>query len=98
MIAQLARAVLIAAAVLAAPRAQAQALDLSALKCKDFVELPKDTVNAITLWLEGYLTDEADPTVVDLDQLKAKAERLAMLCAQNPDMSVLVAAEDVMGK
>jgi hypothetical protein len=78
--------------------AQAQALDLSALKCKDFVELPKDTVNAITLWLEGYLTDEADPTVVDLDQLKAKAERLAMLCGQNPDMSVLVAAEDVMGK
>jgi hypothetical protein len=98
VIAQLARAVVIAAVVLAAPRAHAQALDLSALKCRDFVELPKDTANAITLWLEGYLTDEADPTVVDLDQLKAKGERLAMLCAQNPDMSVLAAGEDVMGK
>ena len=98
MIARLARAVVIAAAVLAAPRAHAQALDLSALKCKDFVELPKDTANAITLWLEGYLTDESDPAVVDFDQMKAKGERLMLLCAQNPDMSVLAAGEDVMGK
>jgi acid stress chaperone HdeB len=98
MIAQLARVIVIAAAVLAAPRAHAQVLDLSALKCKDFVELPKDTINAITLWLEGYLTDEGDPVVLDLDQMKAKAERLMTLCGQNPDMTVLAAGEDVMGK
>jgi hypothetical protein len=98
MIARLARAVVVAAVLLAAPRAYAQVLDLSALKCKDFTELPKDTVNAITLWLEGYLTDDSDPAVIDFDQMKAKAERLAMLCAQNPDMSVLAAGEDVMGK
>jgi HdeA/HdeB family len=98
MIARLARLIVIAVAVFAAPRAHAQALDLSALKCKDFVELPKDTINAITLWLEGYLTDEGDPVVLDLDQMKAKAERLMTLCAQNPDMSVLAAGEDVMGK
>jgi hypothetical protein len=73
-------------------------LDLTALKCKDFTELPKDTVNAITLWLEGYLTDEGDPVVLDLDQMRVKAERLMTLCAQNPDMSVLAAGEDVMGK
>jgi hypothetical protein len=30
--------------------------------------------------------------------MKAKAERLMTLCAQNPDMSVLAAGEDVMGK
>jgi hypothetical protein len=98
MIARLARVIAIAAAVLAAPRAHTQVLDLSALKCKDFIELPKDTVNAITLWLEGYLTDDSDPAVIDFDQMKAKAERLATLCAQNPDMSVLAAGEDVMGK
>ena len=98
MIAQLARVIVIAAAALAAPCAQAQVLDLTALKCKDFVELPKDTINAITLWLEGYLTDEGDPVVLDLDQMKAKAERLMTLCAQNPDLSVLAAGEDVMGK
>ena len=98
MIARLARLIVIAVAVLVAPRAQAQMLDLSALKCKDFTELPKDTVNAVTLWLEGYLTDEGDPVVIDFDQMKAKSERLMTLCAQNPDMSVLSAGENVMGK
>src|SRR5436190_13467331 len=98
MIARLARVVVIAAAVLAAPRAQAQVLDLSALKCKDFVELPKDTVNAITLWLDGYYTDEEDPAVLDFDKLKAKAEKLNAFCVQNPRMGLMTAAESVMSK
>jgi acid stress chaperone HdeB len=91
-------AIAVAAAVLAGASAHAQVVDLSTIKCKDFVELPKDTINAITLWLEGYLTDEGDPVVLDLDQMKAKAERLMTLCGQNPDMTVLAAGEDVMGK
>jgi acid stress chaperone HdeB len=91
-------AVLLAAALLAAVPADAQVVDLSTIKCKDFVELPKDTVNAITMWLDGYYTDEEDPAVVDLDKVKAKAERLGAFCVQNPRMGLMTAAESVITK
>jgi acid stress chaperone HdeB len=85
-------------AVIAAAAAHAQAVDLSTIKCKDFIELPKETVNSITMWLDGYYTDEEDPAVVDFDKLRAKADKLGSFCAQNPKMSLMTAAESVMAK
>jgi acid stress chaperone HdeB len=90
--------VVVAAALLAAASADAQVVDLSTIKCKDFVELPKETVNAITMWLDGYYTDEEDPAVVDFDKLKAKADKLGAFCVQNPKMGLMTAAESVMTK
>jgi hypothetical protein len=98
MISRVAGAALLAAAAFAGHGADGQALDLSAISCKEFTELPKDTAAAITMWLDGHLTDEEDPAVIDLDRIKAKAERLAAFCAQNPQTGLMVAAEDVMGK
>jgi acid stress chaperone HdeB len=98
MIARVAGATLLAAAMLAADGANAQAVDLAAISCKEFVELPKDTAAAVTMWLDGYLTDEDEPAVLDLDRIKVKAERLAAFCARNPQMGLISAAEDVMGK
>ena len=46
----------------------------------------------------AYLTDEEDPRVIDFDKMKVKAERLAAYCGQNPEMSLMTAAENVMGK
>ena len=82
----------------AAAAAQGQAVNLSAIKCKDFIELPKETVQSITIWLDGYYTDEEDPAAVDFDKLRAKADKLAAFCAQNPKMGLMTAAEDVMAK
>jgi hypothetical protein len=98
MIARLAGAALLAVAAFVADGANAQAVDLSAISCKEFIELPKDTAAAITIWLDGHLTDEDDPAVLDLDRIKANAERLAAFCAQNPQTGLIAAAEGVMGK
>ena len=98
MLVNIARTALVAAALLEAAAANAQVVDLSRINCKDFIELPKETVHAVVMWLDGYFTDEEDPAVVDFDKLKAKAEKLAVYCAQNPKMSVLTAAENVMEK
>jgi acid stress chaperone HdeB len=89
---------LVAAVLVAAAAANAQVVDLSTIKCREFIELPKETANAITMWLDGYFTDEEDPAVVDLDKLKGKAERLGAFCAANPKMSLMTAAENVMAK
>jgi len=88
--------VALVAMTLAANAAHAQSVDLSKIKCKEFTELPKETATAITMWLDGYFTDEEDPAVVDFDKLKAMTEKLGSFCAQNPRMGLIGAAESVM--
>jgi len=94
----LAKIIAVVAVFMFAGIADAQVVDLSTLKCRDFIELPKETVNAITVWLDGYYTDEEDPAVVDFDKMKGKAEKLSAFCAQNPKMGLMTAAESVMAK
>ena len=91
-------AAVLAAAAIVAGAANAQVVDLSTIKCRDFIELPKETATAITMWLDGYFTDEEDPAVVDLDKMRGKAEKLGAFCAANPKMSLMTAAENVMAK
>jgi acid stress chaperone HdeB len=98
MVWRVAIAALVAAGSLAAQPGNAQLVDLSTLTCQQFIELPKETVNAVTMWLDGHLTDEEDPAVVDFDKMKHKAERLAAYCGQNPEMSLMTAAENIMSK
>ena len=93
-----AAAVLVAAVLVAAGAVHAQQVELSKLRCREFIDLPKATIAHITLWLDGYYTDEEDPAVVDLDKIKAKAERLVAHCAQNPQMRVMSAAEEIIVK
>jgi hypothetical protein len=98
MSAKIATTVLVAAVLFAANAANAQSVDLSKIKCKEFIELPKETAYAITVWLDGYFTDEEDPAVVDFDRLKAMAEKIGAFCSQNPKMGLITAAESVMVK
>src|ERR1044072_5176099 len=95
---KVASAILVVAALLTAAPADAQVVDLSALSCKQFIELPKETLNAVTLWLDAFLTDEEETAIIDFDKMKGKADRLTAYCAQNPDMSLMTAAESVMDK
>ncbi len=95
---KVASAILVVAALLTAAPADAQVVDLSALSCKQFIELPKETLNAVTLWLDAFLTDEEETAVIDFDKMKDKAERLAAYCAQNPETSLMTAAENIMVK
>ena len=75
-----------------------QAINLSTLKCKDFIELPKETIASLTVWLDGYYTDEEDAAPFEPDKLKTKTEKLTAFCAQNPKIGVMAAAEGVMAK
>lgn len=91
-------AVLVAAFLLTAGTAGAQQVDMSKLKCRDFIELPKEVIAGLTVWLDGYFTDEEEAAVVDFEKLKTKGEKLSTYCAQNPRMRVMSAAEDVIHK
>ena len=85
-------------ALLVAGPANAQAINLATMKCNAFIELSKDTIAAVTMWLDGYFTDEEDAAVFEPDKVKVKAEKLTNYCAQNPKLILMIAAEEIMAK
>ena len=95
---RLAFAVLTAILVLCPEPADAQVVDLSTIKCKEFLDSGKATIGYIMMWLDGYFTPEDDPAVVDFDKMKHQGEKLGEYCAKNPTHGLLTAAEEVMGK
>ena len=97
-IAGLIAAALVVTGPVAPGSAHGQTIDLATIKCQDFIKLSKETIATLTVWLDGYYTDEEDAAVFEPDKLKTKAEKLAAYCAQNPKQGLMTAAENVMAK
>ncbi len=91
-------ALAIAAMLAIATPASAQVIDLSTIKCKEFLGGGKDAIGYVIMWLDGYYTDEDDPPIVDFNKMKVRAEKLGEYCAKNPTNGLITAAEEVMGK
>lgn len=89
---------LVAAAMLLAAPAAAANLDLSTVKCKDFLTAGKDNIAVIITWLDGYYKEKDDPPVIDFEKFSASSEKLAKFCAENPDNGLITAADKTLGK
>jgi len=89
----------LAAMVLAAQPALADKLDLSLISCKQFFENQKPDATAVILgWLHGYYREEKDPPVIDTDGFKNDLEKFGKYCGANPAVSIITAADQVLGK
>ena len=89
---------LFAVALLAAPPASAQIVDVNTITCKDFADFNKDITFAIIMWLDAYYRDEDDPAIIDFNKMAQKAGQLANYCQKNPTHSLTTAAEPIMSK
>jgi acid stress chaperone HdeB len=87
---------LAAAVGLAGVPARAQDIDMSTIKCKDFVAASKDEIGTILTWLEGYYTGEDDPPIFHADKTVSDAKKLSEYCAAHGDAGLITAAEAVM--
>jgi acid stress chaperone HdeB len=87
---------LMAASLVASAPATAQKLDLSTVTCKQFLDSGERTMSMVLMWITGFLTDEDEPPVVDLDKLKVDAGKLADYCRKNPTTNLMTAAEEVL--
>jgi len=88
----------LAIALLAAPSTMADKLDLSTIKCQEFLSSGKDNIAIIISWLDGYYKDANDPPSFDFDKFKANTEKLAKYCADNPSEGLITAADKTLGK
>jgi acid stress chaperone HdeB len=88
----------LAIALLASASAPAQTLDLSTIKCKDFLESGKDNIAIIITWLDGYYKEKDDPPVIDFGKFGSNTEKLAKFCADNPANGLITAADKTLSK
>jgi acid stress chaperone HdeB len=85
-------------ALFATTPASAQKIDVSTIKCEDFVKSGKETIGNLLMWLSGYYSDEDDEAIIDFDKMAADGEKLGKLCGENPGLGLLTAAERIMSK
>jgi acid stress chaperone HdeB len=81
---------------LAAP-ANAVVLDLSTLTCKQFIEGDADSIKMVLTWLDGWYKGDSDEAIIDTDVFVANAKKFGEFCAKNPTLSVVTAAEKILG-
>jgi acid stress chaperone HdeB len=83
---------------LATAPAQAVVLDLSTVTCKQFIAGDKDEISMVLTWLDGWYKGDEDEAIIDTDVFVANAKNFGSFCAANPNISVVNAAEKILGK
>jgi acid stress chaperone HdeB len=78
--------------------AQASKIDLSTLTCKQFIEGSKDEIGTVLTWLDGWYKGDEDEAIIDTDVFVKTAKKFGTFCAENPNISVVNAAEKILGK
>jgi len=85
-----------AAALLAVSPAKAQVVDMSTITCADFAGRPADQMANIMFWLEGYYTEDDEPTTIYFADVTATTEKLLVYCGNNPTVGFLTAADEII--
>ena len=85
-------------AAFACGHASAATIDLSTIKCKEFLAQSKEDIGLTLAWLDAYYKDEDAPAVIDTDKFVENAKKLGAYCAQNPDMGLITASDELFSK
>ncbi len=88
--------VLAVALLLSLSPAKAEDMDMTKIKCKEFIASPKDQIAIILAWLEGYYTKESDPPIIFSDKMAKDAKNLSAYCNEHGDDDIVHAADTVM--
>jgi acid stress chaperone HdeB len=94
-----AASILFAALLLAAPvPANAVVLDLSTMSCKQFLDSGDDTIKLVLTWMDGWYKGDSDEAIIDTNVFVENAKKFGAYCATNPTVSIVNAAEAILGK
>lgn len=85
----------VAAGLLGATPASAQKIDLSTIKCKEFLASGKDTIAQVLMWMTGFYADQDASPVIDFGVMEQRGAKLGEYCGKNPDDGLITAAEEV---
>jgi len=87
-----------AAFMLSAAPASAVVLDLSTMSCKQFIDGGEDEIKMVLTWLDGWYKGDEDEAIIDTDVFVDNAKKFGKYCAEHPSISIVNAAEKILGK
>jgi acid stress chaperone HdeB len=87
-----------AALTLSSAPAHAVVLDLSTMSCKQFIEGGDDEIKMVLTWMDGWYKGDEDNAIIDTDVFVENAKKFGTYCAKNPTISIVNAAEAILGK
>ena len=91
--------ILFAASIaLSSAPAGATVLDLSTMSCKQFLDSGDDTIKLVLTWMDGWYKGDSDEAIIDTDVFVENAKKFGTYCGKNPTISIVNAAEAVLGK
>ena len=91
-------ALLIAAGLaLSSGPAHAVVLDLSTMSCKQFLESGDDGIKMVLTWMDGWYKGDSDDAIIDTDVFVENAKKFGTYCRANPTISIVNAAEKILG-
>ena len=91
-------AALTLSSLLSSTPANAVVLDLSTMTCKQFLEVGDDEIKMVLTWMDGWYKGDSDEAIIDTDVFVANAKKFGTYCAKNPTISIVNAAESILGK
>jgi len=95
----LAAAMTLSASLLLSPApAHAVVLDLSTMTCKQFIDGGEDEIKMVLTWMDGWYKGDSDEAIIDTEVFVANAKKFGTYCAKNPSISIVNAAEAILGK
>lgn len=86
-----------AALMLPSAPASAAVLDLSTMTCKQFIDSGEDGINMVLIWLDGWYKGDQDEAIIDTDVFINNAKKFGKYCAEHPTISIVNAAEKILG-
>jgi acid stress chaperone HdeB len=82
----------------AAVPANATKLDLSTMSCKQFLESGDDTIKLVLTWMDGWYKGDEDNAIIDTEVFVENAKQFGSYCGKNPNVSIVTAADEILGK
>jgi acid stress chaperone HdeB len=78
--------------------ARAVVLDLLTMSCKQFVEGGDDEIKMVLTWMDGWYKGDEENAIIDTDVFVENAKQFGSYCGKNPNVSIVTAADEVLGK
>ena len=88
----------VAALALSSVPARAEVLDLSTLSCKRFLSGGDDEIKMVLTWMDGWYKGDDDKAIIDTEVFVENAKKFGAYCGKNPTVSVVTAADEILGK
>ena len=73
-------------------------LDLSTLSCKEFLAGGDDEIKMVLTWMDGWYKGDDDKAIIDTNVFVENAKKFGAYCRKNPTISIVNAAEEILGK